>query len=92
MQDIPELYHPSAHKRIADVQTYLHRIGRTGRFGRVGVSISFVSNREEWEMLNEIQSFFNTTIQRIDAGDWDEVEEIIKKTIKNPRSGANFGK
>lgn len=43
-------------------------------------------------MLNEIQSFFNTTIQRIDAGDWDEVEEIIKKTIKNPRSGANFGK
>ncbi|RJE26834.1 hypothetical protein PHISCL_00859 [Aspergillus sclerotialis] len=90
--DIPELYHPSAHKRIADVQTYLHRIGRTGRFGRVGVSISFVSNREEWEMLNEIQSFFNTTIQRIDTGDWDEVEEIIKKTIKNPRSAANFGK
>lgn len=77
---------------MADVQTYLHRIGRTGRFGRVGVSISFVSNRDEWQMLNEIQQFFQTTIQRIDANDWDEVEEIIKKTIKNPRSGASFGK
>ncbi|RMJ24498.1 hypothetical protein PHISP_04627 [Aspergillus sp. HF37] len=90
--DIPELYQPSAHKRTADVQTYLHRIGRTGRFGRVGVSISFVSNRDEWLMLNEIQEFFQTTIQLIDTNDWDEVEDIIKKTIKNPRSGANFGK
>jgi ATP-dependent RNA helicase DDX19/DBP5 len=77
---------------MADVQTYLHRIGRTGRFGRVGVSISFVSNRDEWLMLNEIQEFFQTTIQLIDTNDWDEVEDIIKKTIKNPRSGANFGK
>ena len=25
-----------------DPETYLHRIGRTGRFGRIGVSISFV--------------------------------------------------
>lgn len=43
-------------------------------------------------MLNEIQEFFNTTIQRIDTRDWDEVEDIIKKTIRNPRSAANFGK
>lgn len=43
-------------------------------------------------MLNEIQEFFQTTIQLIDTNDWDEVEDIIKKTIKNPRSGANFGK
>lgn len=89
-QDIPELHQPNSPKRIADCQTYLHRIGRTGRFGRVGVSISFVSSKEEWEMLNDIQQYFNTTIERIDTRDWDEVEEVIKKTIKNPRSGANF--
>lgn len=43
-------------------------------------------------MLNEIQQFFQTTIQRIDANDWDEVEDVIKKTIKNPRSGAVSGR
>ncbi|KAL2002261.1 hypothetical protein VTN02DRAFT_342 [Thermoascus thermophilus] len=90
--DIPELHIPNAPKRVADCQTYLHRIGRTGRFGRVGVSISFVANREEWDMLMQIQNFFNTNITRIDTRDWDEVEDIIKKTIKNPRSQANFTK
>ncbi|EAU31326.1 hypothetical protein ATEG_08153 [Aspergillus terreus NIH2624] len=90
--DIPELHLPPNQPRQADFQTYLHRIGRTGRFGRVGVSISFVSNRDEWNMLNQIQKYFNTSIQRIDTKDWDEVEDIIKKTIKNPRSQATFGK
>ncbi|KAL3460804.1 P-loop containing nucleoside triphosphate hydrolase protein [Aspergillus heterothallicus] len=90
--DIPEVHQPPGRERQADFQTYLHRIGRTGRFGRVGVSISFVSNREEWNMLNQIQKYFNTDIQRIDTKDWDEVEDIIKKTIKNPRSQATFGR
>ncbi|PLB43335.1 DEAD-domain-containing protein [Aspergillus steynii IBT 23096] len=90
--DIPELHQPGARQRQADYQTYLHRIGRTGRFGRVGVSISFVSNRDEWEMLNQIQRYFNTDIQRIDTNDWDEVEDIIKKTIKNTRAQAGFGR
>ncbi|KAL4782170.1 P-loop containing nucleoside triphosphate hydrolase protein [Aspergillus varians] len=90
--DIPEVYQPSGRQRQADFQTYLHRIGRTGRFGRVGVSISFVSNREEWEMLNQIQKYFNTDIQRINTQDWDEVEDIIKKTIKNTRAQSNFGR
>ncbi|PYI05357.1 DEAD-domain-containing protein [Aspergillus sclerotiicarbonarius CBS 121057] len=88
--DIPELHQPGARQRQADFQTYLHRIGRTGRFGRVGVSISFVSNREEWEMLNQIQKYFNTSIQRIDTKDWDEVEDIIKKTIKSSRAQIAF--
>ncbi|KAE8150781.1 ATP dependent RNA helicase [Aspergillus avenaceus] len=90
--DIPEIHQPGARERQADFQTYLHRIGRTGRFGRVGVSISFVSNREEWNMLNQIQQYFSTSIQRIDTKDWDEVEDIIKKTIKNTRAQAQFGK
>ncbi|KAH3295540.1 RNA helicase required for poly(A+) mRNA export [Aspergillus fumigatus] len=88
--DIPELHQPNVPGRQADFQTYLHRIGRTGRFGRVGVSISFVSNREEWEMLNQIQTYFNCEIQRVDTKDWDEVEDIIKKTIKNSRANPKF--
>ncbi|PLN79550.1 DEAD-domain-containing protein [Aspergillus taichungensis] len=90
--DIPEIHQPGSRERQADFQTYLHRIGRTGRFGRVGVSISFVSSRDEWNMLNQIQQYFNTNIQRIDAKDWDEVEDIIKKTIKTTRAQGNFGR
>lgn len=92
IQDIPEIYQPGNQEKQADYQTYLHRIGRTGRFGRVGVSISFVSNRDEWNMLMQIGKYFNVDIQRLDTTDWDEVEETIKKTIRNPRSNATFGK
>ena len=73
---------PTDGRGNADPQTYLHRIGRTGRFGRVGVSISFVSDRKSWEHLEEISSYFNITMTKIDTSDWDEVESIVKKVIK----------
>jgi ATP-dependent RNA helicase DDX19/DBP5 len=89
--DIPEIMGPNR-KREPDYQTYLHRIGRTGRFGRIGVAISFVSNREEWDMLRQIQQHFSCQIDRIDTSDWDEVERMIKRTIKNSRAQAQFAK
>ncbi|KAK2789717.1 RNA helicase required for poly(A+) mRNA export [Emmonsiellopsis sp. PD_33] len=88
--DIPELYAPQTNKRLADAQTYLHRIGRTGRFGRVGVAVSFVASKDEWQMLQDIKNYFNTEIQRVDSRDWDEVEKVVKSIIRSSRSGTNF--
>ncbi|PGH27627.1 ATP-dependent RNA helicase DBP5 [Polytolypa hystricis UAMH7299] len=88
--DIPELHVPQSSKRIADPQTYLHRIGRTGRFGRVGVAVSFVANKEEWQMLMDIKNYFQTDMMRVDSHDWDEVETVVKNVIKSARSGQNF--
>ena len=42
-------------------QTYIHRIGRSGRFGRTGVAINFVT-RNEKNILNFIERQFNTRI------------------------------
>src|SRR5271170_1907999 len=41
-----------------DPETYLHRIGRTGRFGRVGVSISFVYDKASYNALANIAKHF----------------------------------
>jgi ATP-dependent RNA helicase DDX19/DBP5 len=67
-----------------DPSTYLHRIGRTGRFGRVGVSISFVHDKRSYQILMKIREYFGgIEMTKVPTDDWDEVEKIIKKVIKN---------
>ena len=41
--------------------TYIHRIGRSGRWGRVGLAINFITRRDILK-LNEIEQFYNTQI------------------------------
>ncbi|OHT07099.1 ATP-dependent RNA helicase SUB2 [Tritrichomonas foetus] len=52
--------------------TYLHRVGRAGRFGTKGLAISFVSTDEDVAMLEDIQKRFTVEIpelpENVDAG------------------------
>jgi translation initiation factor 4A len=45
-------------------ETYIHRIGRSGRYGRKGVAINFVSDRDIHHM-KEIESFYDTKIEEM---------------------------
>ncbi|PSN65850.1 P-loop containing nucleoside triphosphate hydrolase protein [Corynespora cassiicola Philippines] len=70
-----------------DFETYLHRIGRTGRFGRVGVALTFVHDQKSWTQLNAIAEYFKTELYPLDTSDWDEVEDMIQQIIKSTRAG-----
>ena len=45
-------------------ETYIHRIGRSGRYGRKGVAINFVTDRDMFN-LTELQEFYNTKIDEM---------------------------
>ncbi|KAL4563809.1 hypothetical protein LXL04_027855 [Taraxacum kok-saghyz] len=45
-------------------ENYLHRIGRSGRFGRKGVAINFVTLEDE-KMLSDIQKFYNVVVEEL---------------------------
>jgi len=45
--------------------TYLHRVGRAGRFGTKGLAISFVSSTEDGQVLNDVQSRFVVSIPEL---------------------------
>ena len=45
-------------------ETYIHRIGRSGRYGRKGVAINFVTERD-MENLDIIKAFYNTKIEEM---------------------------
>ncbi|OMJ28835.1 ATP-dependent RNA helicase DBP5 [Smittium culicis] len=65
-----------------DPETYLHRIGRTGRFGRTGVSINFVQDEQSYKEMKAVQDYFGCTITRVPTDNWEETESILKKAIK----------
>lgn len=41
-----------------DYDTYLHRIGRTGRFGKRGLAINMIDGPRTRTMLQQIESYF----------------------------------
>ncbi|KAK1236360.1 RNA helicase required for poly(A+) mRNA export [Marasmius sp. AFHP31] len=65
-----------------DIETYIHRIGRTGRFGRKGISINFVHDRKTWLQMEEIEKATGKSIIRIETNDLDMMEEKMKKALK----------
>ena len=45
-------------------ELYIHRIGRSGRFGRKGVAINFVRD-EDMQQLRDIEHFYSTQIEEM---------------------------
>merc|ERR1712184_184969 len=48
----------------ANMENYLHRIGRSGRFGRKGAAINFVTNNDA-RIMKEIERFYHTQIEEM---------------------------
>jgi translation initiation factor 4A len=45
-------------------ENYIHRIGRSGRFGRKGVAINFIT-QADYQQMKEIEQFYNTLIEEM---------------------------
>jgi translation initiation factor 4A len=45
-------------------ENYIHRIGRSGRFGRKGVAINFITH-EDARTLRDIESFYSTQVEEM---------------------------
>ena len=54
------------------IETYIHRIGRSGRYGRKGIAINFVTE-QEFEKLERIQKFYQTQIEPLP----DNIKSLI---------------
>lgn len=45
-----------------DNETYLHRIGRTGRFGKRGLAVNMVDSKHSMNILSRIQEHFSESL------------------------------
>ena len=44
---------------------YIHRIGRTGRYGRKGVAINLVMTDQDMRKIKEIETYYQTSIEEM---------------------------
>ena len=47
--------------------TYLHRVGRAGRYNTKGIAITFVTTEDDKKVLEEIQTRFELKIEQLPA-------------------------
>ncbi|CAL1696697.1 unnamed protein product [Somion occarium] len=48
-----------------DADSYLHRVGRAGRFGTKGLAITFVSSESDQQVMSAIQSRFEVAVPEL---------------------------
>src|SRR4051794_34758212 len=92
--DVPRISHVVNHDIPTDTESYVHRIGRTGRAGRPGVAISFVTPREG-HLLRAIEKTNRTTLEEMRLPTVEDVNafrvskftDAIGKALGDPQVG-----
>ena len=78
--DIPELTHVINYCIPEDPETYIHRVGRTGRAGKEGLAVTFITPRE-FRKLAFIKRIAKTEIEKRRVPSVEEIIAVKKKTL-----------
>lgn len=70
--DIDDISHVFNYDLPQDPEIYVHRIGRTGRAGKTGVAITFLTPKERWA-LRRIENFTRQTITRMNLPSREDI-------------------
>ena len=78
--DLPEVYET----KLPDYDTYLHRIGRTGRFGDFGIAVNLIDGPKTRNLIESFKKYYSCEI--VQLKDWkqlpmklDQLKEENKK-------------
>ena len=85
--DVERITHVINYDIPFDRESYVHRIGRTGRAGREGKAILFVAPRER-RMLHNIERVTKQKIEQIDLPSFEDIDaKARERLIAQLRSG-----
>ncbi|MBI5348870.1 MAG: DEAD/DEAH box helicase [Chloroflexi bacterium] len=78
--DIPDLSHVIQYEPPEDPEAYIHRAGRTGRAGAMGIAVSLVSGVEKFE-LDRIAKRFSIAMQERPLPSDADVEAVVTERV-----------
>lgn len=92
--DVKDLTHVINHSLPWDVESYIHRIGRTGRNGKEGIAISLINPRQI-SSLKRIQNVTKKTLEKGKIPTADEVamirlQKFMGQLVKVPTEGRKY--
>ncbi|WP_413288122.1 DEAD/DEAH box helicase [Bdellovibrio sp. HCB337] len=92
--DVKDLTHVINHSLPWDVESYIHRIGRTGRNGKEGIAISLINPRQVGS-LRRIQNVTKKTLEKGKIPTSDEVamirlQKFMSQLVGVPTEGRKY--
>ncbi len=80
----------SDNAREVDLETYLHRVGRTGRFGDHGIALNLVDGKRDQVLIQSIQDHYKNEIKEINLDKLSNVNDILKKITEVNKDKREF--
>lgn len=80
--DIPDMTHVVNYSLPDEPESYIHRVGRTGRAGKEGLAVTFVTPRE-FRKFSFIKRIAKSDIQKTRVPSIDELMAARRKTLQD---------
>lgn len=74
-----------------DFETYVHRVGRTGRFGSCGIVINFVDGHSDREFMRRVEAEYSPGKKMISEWHFDRIEELEEILLDKMREFERTG-
>uniref|UniRef100_A0AC34FP14 RNA helicase n=1 Tax=Panagrolaimus sp. ES5 TaxID=591445 RepID=A0AC34FP14_9BILA len=73
----PPLIHSDQIDKEPDFRTYLHRIGRCGRFGKYGITLNLVDSDKEFGIVKKFAEHFQHEIEPLDFSNTEHLDQLM---------------
>ena len=71
-----------------EYKTYLHRIGKTGWFGKNSIAVNFIDGQQSVTIIEKIEEHFGKHIFHLQTDNVDQLEKLeIFNTIAHEAKG-----
>ncbi|KAE9556393.1 hypothetical protein FO519_000433 [Halicephalobus sp. NKZ332] len=57
----------------SDYDTYMHRVGRAGRFGKPGMALNLADGPMAYQLIREIEKYFGIKMEEIQDGEYENI-------------------